>query len=337
MNSPPKTSRKSSAKTLQQLFQILLYAVLIITTIISVSIPFLWAYPFELLSNFRVYYLLVAGGLVFASLIGKYKRIHATLPCWLSLGLFVFNSAWIIPWYLPQAPQRAAGERLRVLTFNINTQNDQWQAIAQAVQTLKPDIATIIETSSQATQELSQRLTTLPFVYRTSGGGITVFSRFPLLSPTSQKFSSGTVLVTSLKVNQKVIKLIAAHPIVPIKARLFSRRNALLAELTTYLQQQPEPLIFLGDLNLTPWSPFYSRLVNKTGLHNTRLGFGIEPSWIEPATHVHYPNGITALIKIPIDHIFVSRNFRVVNCRTKPAANSDHRMLWSDLVLLMGD
>ncbi len=106
-----------------------------------------------------------------------------------------------------------------------------------------------------------------------------------------------------------------------------------MAEITTYIQLKQKSLIFLGDMNLTPWSPYYSRLIGNTNLHNTRLGFGIEPSWVEAATHVHYPNWVTTLVKIPIDHIFVSQDFKVVDCQTSTAANSDHRMLWSDLAV----
>ncbi|BAU13504.1 endonuclease [Leptolyngbya sp. NIES-3755] len=196
---------------------------------------------------------------------------------------------------------------------------------------VKPDIAAIQESSAEAKTELSQRLKNFPFSYRTSGGGLTIFSRFPLISPERKGFKNGSALITSLNINQKTVQLIAVHPSVPVKPSTFKRRNAFLAELRTYLQQQPR--ILLGDFNLTPWSPYYSELLNNTGLHNTRLGFGIEPSWIESATYVHHPNWVTALVKIPIDHIFVTRDFKVSNCQTMKAANSDHRMLWSDLSL----
>lgn len=173
----------------------------------------------------------------------------------------------------------------------------------------------------------------LPFVYRTSGGGITIFSQFPLVSPQSKTFNNGTILVTSLQVEQNIVELIAAHPIAPVNPKFFNRRNGLLKEVTTYLLQQQKTLtIFLGDMNLTPWSPYYAQLILNTGLHNTRLGFGIEPSWIEPATYIHYPDWITTLVKSPIDHIFVSKSIKVSDCQTKKAANADHRMLWSDLV-----
>ena len=318
-----------------RLIKIALFGLLILTAILSLGTLYWKSYPLELLSNFRVYYLLLAGAIAIACLICQIKGLRAKLMLYLSLGLIAFNIVWIIPWYLPNS-QQASGmseKAIRVLTFNINIQNDDWDKIAQSLRTIKPDIATIMESSIEAKEELSLRLTDLlPFVYRTSGGGISIFSRFPLIFPQSKTFNNGTTLVTSLQVNQSILELIAAHPIVPIKPQLFNRRNGLLKEITTYLQQEEKSLIFLGDMNLTPWSPYYSQLIRDIGLHNTRLGFGIEPSWIEAATYVPYPDWITTLVKIPIDHIFVSKDFKVSDCQTMKAANSDHRMLWSDLI-----
>jgi endonuclease/exonuclease/phosphatase (EEP) superfamily protein YafD len=200
---------------------------------------------------------------------------------------------------------------------------------------LKIGITTIIESSQESKTELSQRLDPdFPFSYRTSGGGISIFSRLPLISPQSKKLDHGTILTTSIQIQDKIVELIAAHPMVPIKPALFKHRNASLGEIASYIDAiAGKPIILLGDFNLTPWSPYYSQLVGDTKLHNTRLGFGVEPSWIEAATHVLYPNWVTAVIKIPIDHIFVTQDFKVSQCQTAKAANSDHRMLWSDLVL----
>ncbi|MEM7590496.1 MAG: endonuclease/exonuclease/phosphatase family protein [Cyanobacteria bacterium P01_A01_bin.83] len=309
------------------------FGLLIITAILSIGSIYFWQYPLELLSNFRVYYFLIALIIAVACVICQIWGWRFRLLLFLSLALAIFNSVWIVPWYFPR-PQQASEDSIRVLTFNINIQNDRWDEIANSIISLQPDIATIIESSIEAKEELSQRLASLlPFGYRTSGGGLAIFSRFPLISPQSETLDNGTILVTSLQINQKTVNLIAAHPIVPIRPDLFHRRNSSLAEITAYLQQKPESLIFLGDLNLTPWSPYYNRLINRTHIHNTRLGFGIEPSWLEDTTYIHYPNWFVALMKIPIDHIFVRGNIKVINCQTAKAANSDHRILWSDLAL----
>ncbi|ACK64361.1 Endonuclease/exonuclease/phosphatase [Rippkaea orientalis PCC 8801] len=332
----------AACTAIAQTLKILLYGLLILTGILSVGILFWRSYPLELLCNFRVYYLLLAIGIAIALMIYSLKGWRVRLGLYLALALVAFNSMWILPWYLPHT-QQGWGYSMRVMTFNININNQEWDAIADAVRRVKPDVATIMESSVEAKEALRSRLANqLPFVYRASGGGLTILSRFPLVLPQSKTFKNGTVLMTFLRVNHHLVHLIAAHPIVPIKPSLFQRRNGFLAELTGYVQQQlaqdpiatelKKSLIFLGDFNLTPWSPYYGRLIRATGLHNTRLGFGIEPSWIEAATHVHYPGWMTAIMKIPIDHILVSSDMKVADCKTAQAANSDHRILWSDLV-----
>jgi endonuclease/exonuclease/phosphatase (EEP) superfamily protein YafD len=312
----------------------ILTTLLLITAIVSVGANFFWRYPLELLTNFRVYYFLLSFLIAIAFLGGELIKLRSRVFLFISLALFTFNSIWIVPWYLPNSHQ-GKGELLRVLTFNINTENQQFGAIADAIKKQKPDVATIVETTLLAKEEISRQLTDiLPFSYRTSGGSLTILSRFSLVEPQSKTLKGGTILVTSFAFNNKNIQLIAAHPLVPIKPSLFQRRNTLLAEMTEYIRtQQGKTLILLGDMNLTPWSPYYKRLVNKTNLHNTRLGFGVEPSWIEPTTYVRLPSWIVAAIKIPIDHIFVSNDIRVANCKTLRAANADHRMLLSDLAI----
>jgi endonuclease/exonuclease/phosphatase (EEP) superfamily protein YafD len=314
--------------------QIVLKGLLILTAILSLGSLFFRIYPLELLSHFRVYYFLLSCLIAIGFLGCQLRGLKNWLPLSLSLGLIVFNSAWILPWYLPNSHQ-GSGNTIRVVVFNINVENDQWAAIADALRTQQPDVAVLIETTPQATTELSTRLANLlPFSFRASGRDLTILSRLPLISPESKTFSSGTALITSLQVQDKTVKLIATHPKVPIKPSVLAIRNALLAQLATYIKSQKnESLIFLGDFNLTPWSPYYAQLVQQIQLHNTRLGFGIQPSWIESTTYLAVPDWLTALIKLPIDHIFVSQDIRVSNCKTLKAANSDHRMLWSDLVL----
>ncbi|MEL6438560.1 MAG: endonuclease/exonuclease/phosphatase family protein [Cyanobacteria bacterium J06621_8] len=322
----------------KRLIKILLWGLLVLTAILAIGIQYWWDYPWELLSNFKVYYTLIAWGIAIACLLLQIWGWQLKRLLFLALALAAFNSVWLIPWYLPQSSHNQSqdfADSIRVLTFNINIQNERWDEISDSVLTLQPDVAVIVESTLKAKEKLSQRLNSkLPFIYRTAGGNLTIFSRFPLISPQSKTFNQGTILVTSLQLPQNKINLVAAHPIVPIKPNLFHRRNGLLAEIATYLQQQPQPLIFLGDLNLTPWSPYYRRFVSKTNLRNTRLGFGIEPSWLENGAYINkYAKRLASFIKLPIDHIFVRGKIKVIDCQTAKAAKSDHRMLWSDLAL----
>ncbi|KAM3100632.1 hypothetical protein ACKFKF_11430 [Phormidesmis sp. 146-12] len=78
-------------KSLGQLIKFFLYGLLIITTLLSVGVLFWWRCPLELLSNFRVYYLLLAGVLAIAFSIYQVKGFRTWLPLWVSLAYAVIS------------------------------------------------------------------------------------------------------------------------------------------------------------------------------------------------------------------------------------------------------
>jgi endonuclease/exonuclease/phosphatase (EEP) superfamily protein YafD len=104
---------------------------------------------------------------------------------------------------------------------------------------------------------------------------------------------------------------------------LFLLRNAQLQEAAMTMRQLPEPKILIGDLNTTVWSPYFSQLVEESGLRDARKGFGVVPTW-----PTDFP---TPLMRIPIDHCLVSRDIRVVNIGAGPRVGSDHLPLIVDL------
>jgi len=94
--------------------------------------------------------------------------------------------------------------------------------------------------------------------------------------------------------------------------------------ISQYLSKINNHIILAGDLNMSMWSPYYRRLINKTGLHNTRKGFGILPSWRIPKTYKQIPNWLAFFLRIPIDHCLVSRGFEVRNTSIEIETGSDH-------------
>jgi endonuclease/exonuclease/phosphatase (EEP) superfamily protein YafD len=85
-------------------------------------------------------------------------------------------------------------------------------------------------------------------------------------------------------------------------------------------------VIIAGDLNLSPWSPYYARLVRETGLADIRKGFGLLPTW---PTHLRP-------MMIPIDHCLVSPDISVSRVRTGEHIGSDHLPLIVDLMVAKG-
>ena len=122
--------------------------------------------------------------------------------------------------------------------------------------------------------------------------------------------------------------LVATHPPPPLTGELASARNRQLEALASWLQETEAPhRILVGDLNLTPWSPWFGRLLDSTGMRNAQTGQG------RAGTYPAY--GLPPFLALPIDHTLVSSNVRVSARLVKPGARfgSDHNAVVTRLWL----
>lgn len=324
---------------LQRIPLIVAATLLLALGLVSLVCYIAWFLPLELLAHFRIQYfilsLIVSSVLVILWRTGHLKNKLLVLAALLLVGL---NGIEVFPWYLPH-PQQIVGKAakpLRILSFNLNIENNHDQEIINVVQDNHPDIALFLEIDQDMVEQLKPGLKdSLPYSFKSPGGGLALFSRFPLQEARGDNFQgkAGHSLLTTIEVDKQPIQLIGTHPFVPVTRKNFHKRNRQLAALGDYIRQLNQPLILVGDFNITPWSPYYRRLINRTSLHNTRLGFGILPSWPRPATYVHLASWLIPLMNIPIDHCLVSKHFKVARIYTGANANSDHASLIIDLVL----
>jgi endonuclease/exonuclease/phosphatase (EEP) superfamily protein YafD len=324
---------------LQRIPLIVATATLLALGLLSLLSYIAWFWPLELLTHFRIQYFI--SSLIVSSVLVILWRTHhlkskvLVLAALLLVGL---NGIEVIPWYLPHSQQVVgkAAKPIRILSFNLNIQNNRDNEVINSVRKNHPDVALFLEVDQDAVENLKAGLKdTLPYSFRSPGGGLALLSRFPIQEAKGDNFNGkgGHNLLATLEVDKEPIQLIGTHPLVPVTRKNFHSRNRQLAALSDYIRGVNQPLILVGDFNLTPWSPYYRRFINKTSLHNTRLGFGLLPSWPRPATHVHFPSWLIPLVNIPIDHCLVSKHFSVARIYTGANANSDHASLVTDLVL----
>lgn len=309
----------------------------ILLFVLSIGKFFFWAFPLELLTHFQIYYLWLSVALSSIVTICWWRNnLRDRVLFLLVLFILAFNLFDIYPWYLSRANiAPSSSERLKFMSFNINVENTQTAAVVQSIRSINPDVVVVIEVTPPMMASINTELKSiLPYNFRSPGGGLGIFSKLPLQSPRGEKFagSDATNLVTTIAYQNRAIKIIGTHPLVPIKPDRFAKRNQHLQAIGNYLRNTSETVILLGDFNLTPWSPYYRQLINTTGLHNTRLGFGVLPTWIRTATHVKYPAWLIPFVNIPIDHIFVSKDIKVARTYVGKNGNSDHAPITSELV-----
>jgi endonuclease/exonuclease/phosphatase (EEP) superfamily protein YafD len=303
-------------------------------TILTLGKFIFWIFPLELLTHFQVHYFWLT---ILLIIICQCQRIRNKITLLILLFALTINSLDLATWYSQKDLLSAdKTNTLKVMSFNIKIENTYLDRIVNSIKSADPDLALLIEIDVATTKKVEAMIIDkFPYHFRSPGGDLAVFSKLPLEGSSGDKFlgSNDTHLVTHLKYRDKRIKIIGVHPFVPIKSSTLTRRNLQLDALANHLQREQSPTILMGDFNLSPWSPYYRKFIDKTKLHNTRYGFGILPSWIRPSTYVKLPHLLLPVLNIPIDHIFISKDFKVVNTYIGDNGNSDHAPIISELTM----
>jgi endonuclease/exonuclease/phosphatase (EEP) superfamily protein YafD len=320
------------------LFEKVLLCLAIAIAILTLGKFLFWIFPLELLTHFQVYYFWLTITLILLfTILWQRQELKSHITIFILLFALTVNGLDLVTWYLPT--DRLSTDKtnvLKVMSFNINVKNTDLDRIVRSIISTNPELALVVEIDTTMTKNIGAAIVDrFPFSFRSTGGGLAIFSKLPLENSSSEKFpgSEDTNLVTHLKYRNKQIKIIGTHPFVPVKSPTFNRRNLQLDALANHLERNPQPTILMGDFNLTLWSPYYRQFIGKTNLHNTRYGFGILPSWIRPSTCVKLPQFLLPFLNIPIDHIFVSKDFKVANTYTGDNGNSDHAPIISELIM----
>ncbi len=269
----------------------------------------------DLFAHFRVQYLLGLTVLGLLLLPAGRRKIASIF-----LFFAAVNLALLLPLYFSgQSPPPAQdGSSFRVMLLNVNRTDGDPQRVNKVVRETAPDILVLEEISRQWRSDLAELFRSYPYTLvrpRADNFGIALFSTFPLIK--QNIISPGNTALPSIlavvRIQERDVQLIATHPMPPIGPELSRLRNDQLDQLPQYVDSSL-PVILLGDLNISPWSPHFSRLLQRTRLRNSMLGFGVQATW--PSAN--------PLLRIPLDHVLHSNHIVILNRTVGPNAGSDH-------------
>jgi len=280
---------------------------------------------FELFSHFRVQYFFI---LAACSLIFLAMRNHRMA---MLAGVFAFANLYLFQPFQGQSTVRASvavgqEQRLRALLVNVNTGNQAYTKLYQLVSSTSPDIVVLLEVNEVWIQALQPLLKHYP--YTESWGnkyGIALLSRIPLQDAAVKVIGNAGLpsVIARFAIDGQRLTLIGTHPYSPITWRRARDRNKQFRELAKFISGQEDSIILLGDLNVTPWSPFFKDFLRSAGLRDSREGFGLQSTW-----PTRFPPGW-----IPIDHALVSSTVVVRHREIGPDIGSDHYPVILDFTL----
>lgn len=262
----------------------------------------------------------------------------ARRPTWAALALAIaaFNAMSAAPVLAarppaaPPAVTRAAGDPVRVAALNVLYTSGQYQRVADFIHHEHPDAVVLMEMTADWRRGLAEVRREFPYHYETQGvgrRGMSLWSRLPMkdvgVLPIGAR-QEPAIQATLTTPQGRSVRLFGVHTTWPLAPRSAARRNGQFARLAEEARAtRTLPLVVIGDLNVSPFSPYFKQLLAAGGLRSAANGFGWQPTW--PSFLL--PAGIQ------IDHALVNPAVTVQAFRRGAWAGSDHRPVIVDVVL----
>jgi endonuclease/exonuclease/phosphatase (EEP) superfamily protein YafD len=244
------------------------------------------------------------------------------------LACVIWQVARIFP-YTPIAPKRVQlsrssdeRRRIRLLISNVLMENTAHDRLVALVRETDPDILLAVEIDDRWIRGLEPLASDYPYVIRqpqSNWFGMVLFSRLRILEAKVEFLVQHDVpsvfAVIDLAGERVVLCGLHPRPPEPLRDQDSTPRDAELVVVGRWVAKQKEgPTIVAGDLNDVAWSATTQLFLRLSGLLDPRMGRGFYSSY----------NARNPLVRWPLDHLFHSNHFRLVELRRCPDIGSDH-------------
>jgi endonuclease/exonuclease/phosphatase (EEP) superfamily protein YafD len=308
------------------IFGLLFTGIALIATLGCVLAPRVWL--MDLVVHFRLQYaaLALAGGAILAVngepwLAALAFSIAATNA--LIATPLMFSRRWC---------ERAAADEgcpaIRIASINVYYRNRQHQRVIDFIARERPDAVVLVEVNSEWERALDGVDPEYAYRYTARGKrgkGITLLSRWPLIAAGMLPGYSDvqSALAATLEIHGRRIELLGIHTTWPMGARRSRLRNQQLRFLGEFARAHEQPLVIVGDLNVSPFSAHFQRFLAAGHLKSAAQGRGWQPTW-----PTFLPLG-----GIQIDHALTNAAVAVTGFRRGTPVGSDHRPIIIEFVV----
>jgi endonuclease/exonuclease/phosphatase (EEP) superfamily protein YafD len=290
--------------------------------IVTLAISFVPFYPCTLFEHFRVHYAIAGLPIVVAAFVVAPRGWSDTAAIALLLDALL-----VLPDLRASRRALPAGTPVRLLVANVLTSNQHHADVRALIETEQPDVVALIEVDRDWLDGVAPALASYPHRIEHPRGdnfGLALYARQPVTGQTFEHGSRIPSIIAELSIDEtRTIGIAVTHPLPPIDQRALEAQQRHFDELASRVRAFGSPAVIAGDLNATPWSRAYAHLRGATGMCDSRAGFGYQGS---------YPTS-SWLLRIPIDHVFVSCSIGVRDRRIGPHVGSDHFPVIVDLVV----
>ena len=247
------------------------------------------------------------------------------------VSAIVIQSTFILPYTIltdksvasaePSAQQ--ADRSFSLLIANVWMKNRQAGQFLQLVQQANPDLVLAMETDQWWINQLSplrQKYAHVVSYPLDNTYGMVLYSKLPLKETDIMFLKHETVPSIHTNVvlpNGKEFILHAMHPVPPKPSKYpdnVGSEEVALLKIGEMVSQTDMPSIVAGDFNDVAWSRTSRMFNTQSRLRDVRVGRGLYNSF----------GANNLLFRYPLDHVYVSEEFQVLEMERLPKFGSDH-------------
>lgn len=282
---------------------------------------------FDLAAHFMVFYLIVAVVLVIA---------FSLLRCWRTVavcaGLLIFVVVQVGPYLLPGRVVEEADVKdgtYRFVAFNLLRNNTEVDAVREFLENESADVLLLQEVTPRWVRHLKASMDEMYphqiLQERNHAFGIWLLSKHPWTN--AEMLPSPEVetpfVSAEIDLGGTVVYFVGVHTLPPVGQSKARNRNEWMERVGKLIGEKDGARIVMGDLNCTPWSPHFRKLLRDGHLADASRGWKYQPTW---------ESGFSWLA-IPIDHCLVSEDIAVLRRSVGPDIGSDHRAVTVDVAI----
>lgn len=227
-------------------------------------------------------------------------------------------------------PQRS----ISILATNVLQTNEEYQRVINEVFKFNPDLLIFTETNETWQQELRKGLSNYNYDYRIempldNTYGMLVYSRLKLVNPETKFLLQDSIPSMHAKIvlpSGEMVQLHVLHPTPPMPphdASSTDRDAQMMMVAKMAKEEKILPIIVAGDFNDVAWSETTQLFQEVSELLDPRIGRGFYNTF----------NANSWIMRWPLDHLFVSEEFRLVEMELGDDVESDHFPLYAKLSL----
>ncbi len=260
-----------------------------------------------------------------------YLFVIALSACFLFQGLKIFPYTAFANYEVNDASSEAE-DFVSIYTANVLQDNENVDLVVQDAERFDADIVLFTETNMKWISSLNKGLghkyphkieVPLENTY-----GMLLLSKYSLEEESIKYQIEDTIPSIHTKVklpSGKKIQLYAIHPAPPTPQHNPSSvdRDAEMMKTAKLSHYSKYPVIVMGDFNDVAWSETTSLFSKFSGLLDLRKGRGFFSTY----------NSKNWIMRWPLDHIFTSADFRVVDVQRGNKTGSDHFPFYTRLSL----